>query len=88
MENLQENEQNQKEGGSNLTGTDTHDPQPLSGETKPENSKDQDELRKAEDELPDANKFVDSTDELLGDVHPIDRDQTSQEEHNANQQSK
>ena len=52
---------------------------------------DREYLRKAEDELPDANKSVDDEEptdppEITGDVHPTSRTETSQEEKNAEQE--
>jgi hypothetical protein len=44
-------------------------------------------LEKAADELPDANKSVENTDAIIGDVHPTERSQTAQEETNAESQN-
>ena len=48
---------------------------------------DLDFLHKAEKELPDTNKDFENAEARLGDVHPTDRVDTSQEEANANAQS-
>jgi hypothetical protein len=81
---IMENNQEPKETGSNLTGTAI----PKKADTTvPNYSEEDDELRKAEDELPDANKFVENTDALIGDVDPHQRSQRSQEEHNADKES-
>lgn len=48
---------------------------------------DQEYLRKAEDELPDGNQTAENTDALIGDVHPTDRSETTQEESNANSEN-
>jgi DNA-directed RNA polymerase subunit F len=48
---------------------------------------DQEYLRKAEDELPDGNQMPEQTDALIGDVHPTDRSEITQEESNANNEN-
>lgn|GEM_PF-3821617 len=84
MEENQENKQETKETGSNLTGTAI----PKKTDTTVNDySQDDDELRKAEDELPDANKSVENTDALIGDVDPHQRSPRSQEEHNADREA-
>jgi hypothetical protein len=44
-------------------------------------------LRKAEEQLPDTTEPVEDTDALIGDVHPTDRVNISQEERNAESQN-
>ena len=77
------NEEIPKEIGSNLTGTAIH--------AKPGHERDipiDKYVEESDDEKSsDVPKHIENTDAILGDVNPLNRNQNSQEEHNAKKEN-
>jgi DNA-directed RNA polymerase subunit F len=66
---------------------ENEDPSRFQEGNKVTEGSDQDYLKKAEEELPDGNQMPEQTDVLIGDVHPTDRSDVTQEESNADQEN-